>query len=178
MKYKISFLVIILLTLVKNTTAQEYINRPELDKFSGFWHSINGNDTIRLACFARYIGNNDVKLKTALLYFEVKQGSQQIWANFTNATNDNLADMGGAKCNGSNKDTLIVVGKDFLKRKNDEGILIINANATQLKFVRKIGITGGGLNVYKQGQEPLTGYTLPSEIVFTKIEFTEMKQSH
>ncbi|HMK03549.1 MAG TPA: hypothetical protein VK489_05135 [Ferruginibacter sp.] len=150
-----------------NVRAQEYFNFEGMDKFAAVWEFANGPDTIRLYCSVRYVGS-DLKIKSALLYYTYKQGNTIIWDNFSNANNDDRADFGGTRPYGPNKDSLVIMGRDQLKRKRDEGYIVINAAGTQLKFVRDIGITGGGISHSAAGQGPLPGYTLPSPIIFIK----------
>lgn len=111
----------------------------------------------------------------ALIYFASKTGSNVIWDNFNNYNNDQIADFGGNEPYGPNLDTLEIIGRDKLKRKTDEGYLIINSGGNQLTFVRDIGISGGGLSHHAPGQGPLPGYTWPAVIVFDKIVLMEEK---
>lgn len=162
-------MILMLLIFGKFLFAQQYVNPPGLDKFAGTWQYTNRSDTVTLKCMVRYFNAGpSLYIKGAFFYYSFKQGNAVIRINLYNTTSDDKADFGGTKPYGISLDTLEVAGRDELKRKIEEGYIIHNG-AYELKFTRVPGLTGGGLNVYSNGQEPLPGYTLPSVMVFIKV---------
>lgn len=164
---KTIFLIITIL-FTHSTNAQQYFSHPGLDKFAGTWQYINGQDTIMLKSVVKYFDFGDIKVKGALFYYTYKSGNSIIWNNLQNSSNDNLGDFSGSLPFGSSLDSLKIGGTDKLKRKTDEGLMIINSLGNQLTFIRDIGINGGGVNFYAPGEGPLPGFTLPATIIFTK----------
>jgi hypothetical protein len=165
----VTFLLVIAISLYpKISNCQQYINRPELNKFGGLWQFVDGQDTILLKCGISYVGNEYTMIQGALFYYTYKQGSLVVWNNQVNSANKFSADFVGGDTNGANNDSIIVIGKDRLKNKTDEGFFIFNSSLNQLKWVRRIGINAGGLNVHTPGQTPIPGYTLPAVLIFTK----------
>src|SRR6478672_1705004 len=152
-------IVVLLCCLSKTAYCQQYINRPALDKFSGWWQSINGIDTIQLYCNITFVGNHYTKSTAALFYYSFTSGTVRLHNNFSNSNKIFLADFVGGDTNGSLNDSVKVIGMDNGKNKVDEGYFIVNAARTQLTWVRVIGVNGGGLNSHSPGEGPLQGYT-------------------
>jgi len=161
--------IIILLGASLSLKAQEYSNPPGIDKFVGTWVYINGVDTIKLKAVARYVEFPGIQARVLDFYYTYKQGNSIVWDNIINSPDHKKSDFGGARpYGGANYDTLEVAGHDKLKRKTDEGYIIINSAGDQLTFKRDRELSGGGVNFYNPGQEPLPGYTLPSTFILTK----------
>jgi hypothetical protein len=139
-----------------------------LDKFTGIWQSVNGTDTIKMKCVTHYLGNGNVQIKVLRCSYTYKSGCTVIRDNMNHTGLYQGADFGGTRPEGMQLDTLIIAGKDKLRRKDDEGYLVYHAGNNQLKFIRKIGVSGGGITVYDAGQPPLPGFTLPATIIFEK----------
>lgn len=164
MKIKYCFLLTTIIFLTnKNLQAQEYINPSGLDKFGGYWRYINGEDTITLNCAVRYLDHGTVFIKSAGFYYSYKQGASYSKGNIMLPLSNGVSDFGGTKPYGTNLDTLEFAGRDDLKKKTDEGYVVINAAGNQLKFVRDLEISGGGLRT-----PGLPGWTIPSGIIFTR----------
>lgn len=168
-------LILVFVIISGSTTAQRYVNPAGIDNFTGTWQYFNGTDTIQFKCVTRYIGNENIQVKALFVHYTYKQGNIVLWNNFSNSPNIDNADLGGSRIAGANNDTAVVGGTDILKRKTEEGYLILNGDKTQLKYVRDIGVGGGGVRYHESGQGPLAGYTLPAEFTMTKLIFTEMR---
>lgn len=80
----------------------------------------------------------------------------------------------GAKPASLKLDSLIIGGKDQLKKKIDEGYLVVATDNSQIKFIRSIGINGRGMYLYPAGQEPLSGFTLPAVFILKKVEIPKV----
>lgn len=159
-----------MLFITTSIYSQQYTTPPGLDKFVGTWQYINATDTITFKSSARYAGGGDIFLKGLYFYYNYKSGSNIIYSNLVNFSINKKGDFVGTKpYGGTGLDTLVLKGMDKLKRRRDEGYLIINSTGTQLTFIREIGISGGGLYGNEPGQGPLPGFTLPSPIIFTKV---------
>lgn len=152
-----------------NGYSQQYYNSPGINKFSGYWRYIDGSDTLTMQCVVRYFEfSSENFVQGANFYYSYKQGSSLIYNNLENENDIQGANFGGAKPYGPNLDTLQFAGRDHLKRKRDEGYVVINAANNQLKFVRDPEITGGGIQYHSSDNPPLPGWTIPSGIVFTR----------
>lgn len=168
--------ILILLGIGLYLRAQEYSNPPGTDKFAGIWVYINGIDTIKLKAVARYVEYPDVQARVLDFYYTYKQGNSILWDNIINSSDTKKRDLGGSRpYGGSNYDTLEVAGRDKLKRKKEEGYIIINSAGDQLTFKRDIGMRGGGVRFHTIGQEPLPGYTLPATFTLTKETYTSAR---
>lgn len=167
MKY-IILIIFIFFTLASD--AQEYINPAGLERFSGTWRHISGYDTITFKSYTKYVGGPEIYIKGLVFYYDYKRGTKIILSNIINYSITGKGDYSGTRPSAHiGIDTLKIAGRDKLKRKKDEGYLIINVANNQLTFKRDIGIFGGGLSFYKTGEESLSGYTLPDVFILNKV---------